>query len=99
MGDLDAPGAHPHRELDEFFGAVEILPVDHGIDGERQTGLDHLLRDFQLLAMTAAVAGDAVGIFGVDVLERQLHVIEPGLRAASPDRHDRARTPEVIRLL
>ena len=79
MGELDAPGAHPHRELDEFFGAVEILPVDHGIDGERQAGLDHLLRDFQLLAMTAAVAGDAVGIFGIDVLQRQLHVIEPGL--------------------
>ena len=50
------------------------------IDGQRQPEPHHLGGERVLSLERAAIAGDVVGGFGVGVLDRDLHVIEPGIR-------------------
>ena len=64
--------------------AVDVLAVDRGVEGERQAELAHPAGDLQLLGVAARVVGDAVGVGGVRVLDRDLHMVEAALRPAPP---------------
>ena len=53
--------------------------MDRRVDGERQAGLLHPLRNLDLLGHSTLIGGDAIGILGVHVLNRELHMIEAEL--------------------
>ena len=59
---------------------MQVLPVHHRIDGERQIELARPSRDFDLLLMRLLQAGDAVGDAGLVALETDLHVAQAGIR-------------------
>ena len=54
----------------------DVLAMDGRVDGERQAERAHPAGDLQLLGVAAAIVGDAVGVGGVGVLDRDLHVVE-----------------------
>ena len=58
---------------------MDVLPVDRGVDGERQAELRHPTGDVELLLRGAWIGADALGVLRVDVLEGDLHVIEATL--------------------
>ena len=53
--------------------------MDRRVDGERQAELGHPAGDLQLLRGGAGIGADPFGVLGVDVLERDLDVVEPAL--------------------
>ena len=61
------------------------------IEGQRQAERAHPAGDLQLLGVAALVVGDAVGVGGVRVLDRDLHVIEAArsqpLQALAREQH------------
>jgi len=69
---LEPPGAARHCQLDDPIEIVDVLPVDHGVDGERDPSRTHQLRKPQLLGVAAAIAADAIGVGRLGVLDRQL---------------------------
>ena len=76
MRDLEAPGAEVERELDDGGQAGNILTVDRRV--KRQGEIERLrpARYLQFFAMSTGIVSDAVGVGGVAVLDRNLHVIE-----------------------
>src|SRR5665648_1075759 len=77
--DLDASGAELDRIVDYRVAAVDSVPMAWRIDGERHAEFAHPAGHFLLLGAAALVAADAVGVLGcrIDVLNRDLHVVEP----------------------
>ena len=61
------------------------------LSGERQAERTHPAGDLQLLGVAALVVGDAVGVGGVGILDRDLHVIQTArgqrLQALAGERH------------
>ena len=53
--------------------------MHHHVDGERQAELHHLGGERALARRGAVVAGDMVGGCFLAVLDRNLHVVEPGV--------------------
>ena len=78
VGDLDAVGVERDGHVDHVGQLVEVLPVHHGVDGERQAEFAGPAGGFELLRV-ALEAGDAVGEFGFVALEADLDVVEAGI--------------------
>ena len=79
MGNLEALSAKLHRKLDIAADIVDVLAMDGGVDGQRKPELGHPAGDVELLLRGAGIGADPLGVLGVDVLERDLHVIEAAL--------------------
>jgi hypothetical protein len=75
---LQAAGAESQGQFDEVGQAVQVLPVDHGVERQRQAGGAHDRGEGQLAGMAAGVAADAVGAARFRVLDGELHVVEAG---------------------
>ena len=69
------------------------------VDGEAEAEFARPARDVALLGQAALVAGDAVGVLGIDVLDRELDVIEADVRPAAPASSRVSSTPAVMRLV
>ncbi len=74
--DFEAAGAQLHGEVDVLLDVVDVLAVHRRVERQRQAEFLHPAGDFALLGAAALVGGDAVGVLGVDVLDRELHVVE-----------------------
>ena len=68
--------------VDDASDVVDVLAVDRRVERQRQADLLHPAGDLALFRRAALVGGDAVGVLGVDVLDRELHVIEAALGEA-----------------
>jgi hypothetical protein len=79
IGDLEPVGVEIDRHLDDVGQLMQVLPVHHRVHGERQVELARPLRHFELLAVAALVARDAIGEAVLDALEADLDVAEPGI--------------------
>ncbi len=79
MGDLETLGAELDRKLDITADIVDVLAVYGGVDGQRQPELRHPAGNVELLLGRARIGADPLGVFRVDVLERDLDVIEAAL--------------------
>ncbi len=77
MGDLEPLGAQLHGEIDIAADIVDVLAVDGRVDGEGKAHLDDPAGDVELLLGGAGIGADPLGVLGVDVLERDLNVVEP----------------------
>ena len=77
VGLSDATRAEVDRHLHHAAGAMNIRPVDDGVDRQRDAGIDDPPRHLKLAGEGALVAGDAIGARFLAVLNRQLQVIEP----------------------
>ena len=80
------------REIDHRLELVEVLAVDDGVDGERQARRPDRPRHLELARMPLEPA-DPVGDPGLGALQRELHMIEPGLGAAPRAGADPAARP------
>ena len=58
---------------------MQVLPVHHGIDGERQVELARPFRGVDLLVVRILEPGDAVGNDGLIALKADLHMAKPGI--------------------
>ena len=88
MRDLEPLRAELDSKLDIARHVVDVLAMDRRVDGERQTKLGHPAGDVELLGGGAGIGADPFGVLSVDVLERDLHVIEPALGEVLEARHD-----------
>ena len=77
MRDFDPAGAQRQRELHHVGDMIDIGPMDHRIDGERQPEPDHLGRECAFACESAVVPRDVVGGRSFVVLDRDLHMIKP----------------------
>ena len=84
VGDLHSPGAERRRHFHQGGDAADVGAMDHGIDGERQPKPDHGLCERKLARVRPAIAGDAVRAVRLDVLQRELDMIEPRLFQPGP---------------
>ena len=60
MGDLEPFGAELHGKLDDRFEPFEILPMDDGVDGQRQARGADKSSSLALGLLRAGKAGDAI---------------------------------------
>ena len=96
--------AELQRQLEQLIDAIEVRPVQHGVDREREAELLRRVRGRDLLR-ERPVAGDAVVVLRVRALDRDLDVVEPGLlerlralaREQRPGRDERRVQPRVAR--
>ena len=79
MGDLEPLRAELERKLDIAADIVDVLAVDGRVDGQRQPELGHPAGDVELLLRGAGIGADPLGVLGIDVLERDLDVVEAAL--------------------
>ena len=76
---LEPAGTGGDRPFDDRWQVVDVGPVDRRVDGQRHAELAHPSGQFALLGHPAFEGGDALSVDVVDVLDRQLHVVEPGV--------------------
>ena len=74
IGDFEPVGVEIDRHLDDVGELVQVLPMHHRIDRQRQIQLAGPFRDFDLLLMRLLEAGDAVGDHGLVALKADLHM-------------------------
>jgi len=79
MGDLEPLRPELDGKLDIAADIVDVLAVDGRVDGQRQAKLGYPAGDVELFLRRAGISADPLGILGIDVLERDLDVIEPAL--------------------
>ena len=77
VGELEPLRAELEREVEQLLDAIEVMPVQDGVDRQREVELLRKARGRDLLR-ERPVAGDAVVVLGVRALDRDLHVVEPG---------------------
>ena len=88
MRDLEPLRAELDGKLDIAADIVDVLAMDRRVDGERQAKLGHPAGDVELLLRGAGIGADPLGVLGIDVLERDLDVIEPALGEVLEARSD-----------
>ncbi len=81
--ELHPVGAERDRQVGDLAEALDIGAVQHGVDGERQSGAGEQGGRGELALVPGGTLepgqpGDAVGLPGVGVLDGQLHVVQPG---------------------
>jgi len=79
IGDLEPVGIEIDRHLDDVGELMQVLPVHHRINGERQIELAGPFRDFELFLVGLLESGDAVGQHRFVALEADLHMAQPGI--------------------
>ncbi len=79
MRDLDPLGAELQRQRHHLGDMIDVGAMHHGIDGERNAVPRHLGGQRFLALVRALVARDVVGRARLVVLNRDLHVVEPGI--------------------
>ena len=79
VSDFEPIGAERYGEFDHLAEAVEVLPVNDGVDGQRQPGLADEARCPPLCLLRPGEPGDAVAGHPVGILKTELDVLEPGL--------------------
>ena len=79
IGDLEPVGVEIDRHLDDVGQLMQVLPVHHRIDRQRQIEFAGPFRDFDLLLMRVLQAGDAVGDDGLVALKADLHMAQSGI--------------------
>ncbi len=79
IGDLEPVGVEIDRHLDDVGQLMQVLPVHHRIDRQRQVQFAGPFCDLQLLLMRLLQPGDAVGDSGLVALKADLDVAEPGI--------------------
>ena len=82
MRDLEPVGAEVQRQGDHGLELVQVLPMDHGIDGQGQSRRADGARHDELLGMAVAIAADAIGDRGLRRLQAQLDMLEASLAQA-----------------
>src|SRR2546430_9029034 len=100
---LDALGNERFRQQDEIAHLVEVLAVQHHVDGEREAELLGPAVGGELVAVGRG-AGDVVGELFVRRLDADLDVVEPGapqrgeavLRQAVSRRDERRVEPDLV---
>ena len=80
MRDLEALRADFNRKVDNRGKMVDILTMNRRIDRKTDTERARPSRDVPLFLQASLVAGDSIGVFRIDVLKRNLHVIQPDRR-------------------
>ena len=75
--ELEPLRAELEREIEYLLDPIEVLPVQHAVDRQREVELLDEVRSRDLL-LERPVAGDAVVVLRVRALDRDLHVVEPG---------------------
>lgn len=76
IGDLQPLGIEGHSHLDNLGQLVQVLPVHHGVDGERQPKLARPAGGFELLSMAAPVTADTISKLSFAALKADLNVRE-----------------------
>jgi hypothetical protein len=95
---LDPPGAPVQGEADQRFEVVQVLPMDHGVERQRQPRRHDQRGCGPLARLGAAQAADPLGARLFGVLHRELHVVEAG--GAQPiQQAASSSTPAVMRLV
>ena len=84
MRHFQPDGAQPVGQRDDGFQIIDILPVNGRVDRERHAQLGQPAGDRHLLVEAALDRADTVRIFRIGILERDLHVIEPGPASRRP---------------
>src|SRR5262245_43641211 len=79
MSDFDPAGAERQRQIDHGVDALDIGAMHDGVDGEWQLEPHHLGCQGALARKGAVIAGDMIGGLPLAVLDRDLHMVEPGL--------------------
>ena len=79
MRHFDPTRSKAHRLPHECLDGVDVGPVDHCIDGQRQADPRELASERPLLSMGPRVARNSVRLSRVHMLNRELDVIEPRL--------------------
>ena len=59
---------------------VDILTMNRRIDRKTDTERARPSRDVALFLQASLIAGESIGVFRIDVLKRNLHVIQPDRR-------------------
>ena len=78
VGDFHALGRELLDESDHLFEVIDVLPVHHKIDGERDLVLADDARQFDFVRVRFG-AGNPVGRVFARILKADLDVIESGL--------------------
>ena len=79
IGDFEPVGIEIDRHLNDVGELMQVLPVHHGIDGQRQIKLARPSRRLDLLLVRFLQPGDAIGNDGLIALKADLHMAEPGI--------------------
>ena len=79
IGDFQPVGIEIDRHLDDVGQLMQVLPVHHRVDGQRQIEFAGPARDFELLLVGILQPGDAVGDDGLIALKADLHMAQPGI--------------------
>jgi hypothetical protein len=72
MSDLDSPGPESQSHVDHFAESAKVLPMDHHVQRERQTGGPDGGGDFSLPGMRTDQASDAVVVRWLEILKAEL---------------------------
>ena len=78
VGDLEPARAQRQRHVDHLGHAAQVLPMDHHVHRERQTGGAHGRCEAGLPGMCAGQPRDAVIVGGREILKAELDVLQPG---------------------
>jgi hypothetical protein len=76
--DLDPTRAERKREIDHVADPVDVGTVHYRVHGERQLVPHDRRGQGALPGKGAGIAGDVIGRLSVAVLDRDLHMVEPG---------------------
>ena len=77
MRDLDSLRADFGCEVDDAGQVVDVFTVNRRVDGQAEAEFARPAREVAFLGEAAFVAGDAIGVFRNDILDRNLDVVEP----------------------
>ena len=99
VGDFEPVGVEIDRHLDDVGKLMQVLPVHHGVDRQRQIEFARPFRGFDLLVVRVLQAGDAVGDDGLVALKTDLHMAEPGIGQRRQASRVVSSTAEVMRLV
>ena len=83
MRDLDTVCSQCEREIDDIADPVDVGAVHHCVHRERELMPNDRGGERPFPGECARVAGNAIGGLGVAVLDRDLHMIKPGLHQPS----------------
>ena len=79
VGNFEPIGIEIDRHLNDVGKLVQILPVHHRVDGERQIEFSRPMRRFNFFGVRILHAGDAIRHCGLVALEANLNMAQAGI--------------------